>query len=66
MSDDEPPIDPLLIEAREVLASINRARNCHEESVFVKGYLEGVFDDHDDIEIALAALRRGIEIGKQP
>jgi hypothetical protein len=58
---EEQPVDPLLIEAREICATdcdnfnMSKAAQMHRD-----GHL-----DHSPLHlIALAALRRGIEIGK--
>jgi hypothetical protein len=56
---EEPPVDPLLVEAREIAA---KARPDYAE-----GYLSGGYDTSStEIRTALLALRRGIERGKQP
>lgn len=58
---EEPPVDPLLIEAREIAAKhydgvcrYNTAEACRN----------GKWDGAPSVQLALAALRRGIELGK--
>jgi len=53
---EEPPADPLLLEARAICASVaeNKAYQ----------YLDGTRDKYGDMEIALTALKRGIEMGE--
>ena len=53
-----PPVDPLLLEARKLLA--DSAENKEEAHT----YLAGGFDHWSEFQIVLAALRRGIEIGE--
>ena len=58
---EEPPVDPLLIEAREVWA---REREESGNSRVAALYRAGRYDSDPAIKTALAALKRGIEIGK--
>jgi len=58
---EQPPVDPLLIEAREIAAKYydgvcryNTAEACRN----------GKWDGAPSVQLALAALRRGIELGK--
>ena len=52
----EEPVDPLLVEARQIIAD---TCDTHES----KGqWLDGVWDDEQEMDIALAALRRGMEL----
>ena len=52
----EEPVDPLLVEARQIIAD---TCDTHES----KGqWLDGVWDDEQEMAIALAALRRGMEL----
>lgn len=57
---EEPPVDPLLIEAREVCA--RHFEDSHQGAHGVS-YRYGTWDDMDTVQIALAAIKRGIEIG---
>jgi hypothetical protein len=57
----EEPVDPLLLEAREITAQIVGALGA---SWFGSEFRKGRCDDHRYMQIALAALRRGIEIGE--
>lgn len=50
---EEAPVDPLLIEARAVCDAVDGG-----------GYEDGTYDDGKLIAVALASLRRGIEIGE--
>ena len=52
---EEPPVDPLLVEAREL---------CAQFSHYKKGYISGACDAHIEVRIALMALKRGIEMGE--
>jgi len=52
---EEPPVDPLLVEAREL---------CAQFSHYKKGYISGACDAHIEVRIALAAIKRGIEMGE--
>lgn len=57
---EEPPVDPLLIEAREIAAETWR----NAGSIRYADNIEaGRRDGANDVVIALAALRRGVEIG---
>lgn len=64
---EEAPVDPLLIEAREIVASWYEA---HPDKVYNSNTPEkirsGEYDDRPETEQALAALRRGIELARQP
>jgi hypothetical protein len=52
----EEPVDPLLVEARQIIAD---TCDTHES----KGqWLDGVWDDEQEMAIALAALHRGMEL----
>ena len=55
---EEPTVDPLLVEAREVCAQ------CARFSHYKEGYISGAFDDDSAVQVALAALKRGIEMGE--
>jgi hypothetical protein len=59
---EEPPVDPLLIEAREIVkATLSPDRhsrcNCREKIA------AGEWDEGQKVQASLAALRRGIELG---
>jgi hypothetical protein len=58
---EEPPVDPLLIEAREI-ASNSRIGAGKLGSMIIR---EGGGDDAEDVQLAYAALRRGMELAKQ-
>lgn len=66
------PVDPLLIEAREVAAGelIAGVRfvsfQVGDADVCAANLREGRADDSELIKVVLSALRRGIELGKQP
>lgn len=53
---EEPPVDPLLIEARRVA--------CGYISAPMDEVLEGGFDSTHVVNVALAGLKRGIELGE--
>lgn len=54
---EEAPADPLLIEAREICATARTA--------WAEGFRSGRYDETStEVPIALAALRRGIELTK--
>lgn len=67
---EEPPVDPLLIEARKLYADAHRAGRFHLQlpgavakyGAAEKQILAGDFDYR--LEDTLAALRRGIELAK--
>lgn len=54
---EEPPVDPLLIEAREICASRDGV-----DAVQARSYRDGRHDAGGAVDTALAALRRGIEL----
>jgi hypothetical protein len=55
------PVKPLLIEAREVCAS-----ECGQIGAAAQAYREGRWDSADPMKVALAALRRGMELAQRP
>ena len=55
------PPDPLLKEAREVCAQVEEGRGSHSTA---ESFRTGAFDMSGVMEYALAALKRGIEVGK--
>lgn len=57
---EQPPVDPLLIEAREIAAK--DAQTDFPE--FANNIRDGECDDCAEIVLVLTALRRGIELGK--
>lgn len=56
---EEPPVDPLLIEARKIAASQGRLTQ-----LGVDCYLRGIRDDDEWVKAALAGLKRGIELAQ--
>ena len=56
------PVGPLLVEAREVYAVWCEERGLSESAARVRA---GEWDDTSTMQIAIAALRRGIEIGAE-
>lgn len=61
---EEPPVDPLLAEARTICADVWESRG---SKVAASQYRAGVFDagSGPSMSIALAALRRGMELAKE-
>ena len=60
---EQPPVDPLLIEARELAAS-ERARAAIGQFTESE-YRAGLADDTPIINLTLTALKRGIEIERE-
>lgn len=56
---ETPPVDPLLVEAREICARQYEGCGRH---VMAKSFRSGGEDDNLHIQIALACLRRGAEL----
>ena len=56
------PVDPLLIEAREIVARVVGAGGA---SWFGGEFRKGKCDDHQSMQVALAALKRGREIERE-
>jgi len=54
------PVDPLLIEARSLVAGRHPG---HDETGYRCRIMAGKEDDHPAVQNTLAALKRGIEIG---
>ena len=54
------PVDPLLIEARNVVADY--AAGTRGYQIYEASYREGKRDSDSEIQVALAALRRGMEL----
>ncbi len=59
---ERPPLDPLLIEARVVVAEHYQSQDC---PAYARDCLNGTTDNGDLVPIALAALRRGIELSSK-
>jgi hypothetical protein len=57
-SKEEPPVDPLLIEARKIAASQWEDRTATR-------FIAGDYDETDGVKAILAALRRGMELAKE-
>ena len=55
------PVDPLLIEAREICSQMHHAQLPH----IYDEYRAGQRDTDDDVQLALAALKRGLTITEQ-
>lgn len=62
---EEPPVDPLLIEARQIASHARRKVNGSCDFGVADQILQGQWDDHQLVNAALTALRRGIELGKE-
>lgn len=61
-SKEKAPVEPLVLEAREIVAQYFEEQGA--DSV-AQEHREGLYDKDDESqELALRALRRGIEIGK--
>lgn len=60
---EEPPVDPLLIEARQVAVE-TLALHANHSPITAREIREGNWDKQPIVQAPLAALRRGIEIGK--
>jgi hypothetical protein len=60
------PVDPLLIEAREICGDWAEGERSWVSVNAVKNYREGRWDDASHMDIALAALRRGMELAQRP
>lgn len=58
---EEPPVDPLLVEAREIAAS-KPGRGSSSVSRCIRN---GLDDWHPDVRLALVALKRGVELARQ-
>lgn len=61
---EEPPVDPLLIEAREICAAVQEKRGF---PIYASQFRDGGFDAcHGPMmATAMAALRRGIELARE-
>ena len=57
---EEPPVDPLLIEAREIVANADVSRTLNQTMAIREGR-----GGERQVEIALAALKRGIELAEE-
>lgn len=58
---EEPPVDPLLIEAREIVARHEDSLGFDEDA---KSTRAGDVDSCESVQFTLTGLRRGIELGK--
>lgn len=58
---EEPPVDPLLIEAREIVAKFYEGNG---GSIFSENFRAGKLDTTPPARVTLEGLRRGIELGK--
>jgi len=58
-TNEEQPVDPLELEARKILAKMAWAPDV------ARKWLSGEWDDFEHMATTMAALRRGIEIGKK-
>lgn len=58
---EEPPVDPLLIEAREIVARHEDSLGFDEDA---KSTRAGDIDSLESVQFTLTGLRRGIELGK--
>ena len=61
---EEPPVDPLLVEARNICASRWDDKFLPIAKDIAEDFRLGRHDDDEGVEMVLRALRRGIEIGK--
>ncbi len=59
---EEPPIDPLLIEARRIVSCAKSGRYSPSEE---KAIDEGRYDNQEPIQVALTCLKRGMELAKE-
>lgn len=63
---EDQPVDPLLIEAREIVASWLEAHPDKQTKKWTPGaFRDGTNDNDLSVQQALAAIKRGIEIGKE-
>lgn len=65
---EEPPADPLLVEAREIAADVRRAQATDEQSMVAgvsRTIREGKWDDHGLVTAAHRALKRGMELARE-
>ena len=53
------PVDPLLIEAREICAKFNEEDSSHK---FAADLRNGIRDNHIEMMMTLAAIQRGMEL----
>lgn len=63
---EEPPVDPLLIEAREIVAGwyVQNPPKCRVLSNSPEHIRDGKCDDRGEVRQALSALKRGMELGR--
>lgn len=62
MKHEEPPVDPLLLEARKIVADIYEGLGCDET---VDNVRNGAHDNGWSVTVVLKALKRGIELAKE-
>lgn len=65
---EEPPVDPLLVEARQIAAEIRRSarEGAPYQQCSIAAKIEaGEWDDHQLVLSAERALRRGMELAKE-
>ncbi len=60
---EEPPVDPLLLEAREIVARFYDTKEGSRHRA--KLFRDGDYDNEPECAQALTALRRGMELAKQ-
>lgn len=60
---EEAPVDPLLIEARDIASIIGGERGYHPQ--WAEEVTRGVYDCHEYVVGALAGLKRGIELARE-
>ncbi len=61
---EQQPVDPLLIEARKIATCARRKIGAGIHDGVARAIESGGWDDHSLVDAALAALHRGIELGK--
>lgn len=54
----QPPVDPMLVRARKIVANFYHRNNC---PLAAKRVFDGERDDQDEVRIALIALREGMD-----
>lgn len=60
-----PPVDPDLIEAREMAAVRYSQRGETQLALVARPYRSGLNDEHWDVQTALAGIKRGRELERQ-
>ncbi|MXO67759.1 hypothetical protein GRI72_02790 [Altererythrobacter marinus] len=64
MEHEEPPVDPLLLEAREICARAFEQDDSFSAKQFAQSVRNGDVDDVGAMKATRDALRRGFELGK--